>query len=294
MDAVTAQPDYAYSHIFPAEFPAPWACDWGEDEHGLYMAFRYRGVRQQLRWIVPGEFMMGSPESEAERWEDETPHRVILSRGFWLADTTCTQALWQAVMDDNPSHFKGEERPVEQVSWDDVQNFIARLNVMTPGEGFRLPTEAEWEYACRAGTTTPFGFGKQITPEQVNYNGNYPYAGGQEGLYREETVLVKTLPCNSWGLYQMHGNVWEWCRDWDGKYSTETVTGPTGPTEGVFRVLRGGCWFDDGRFARSAQRFATVPSHRVDFLGFRLARGQAACAGEKMRSGKTRLGVALL
>jgi formylglycine-generating enzyme len=262
------------SRALPTDFPAFWACDWGEDSYGLWMAFRYRAIRQQLRWIVPGEFMMGSPTSEADRDDDETPHRVILSQGFWLADTACTQALWQAVMGSNPSRFQGEELPVEQVSWNDVQDFIERLNTVAPGGGFRLPTEAEWEYACRAGTTTAFWFGDQITPEQVNYNGNYPYAGGRQGLYREATVTVKALPCNSWGLYQMHGNVWEWCQDWYGTYPKGTIVDPSGPSEGGPRVLRGGCWFIYGRFVRSAFRLHVGPGDRIDDSGFRRARGQ--------------------
>ena len=126
---------------------------------------------------------------------------------------------------------------------------VERLNKLAPDGGFRLPTEAEWEYACRAGTTTPFWFGDQINPEQVNYNGNYPYAGGQEGKYRAETVDVKALPCNGWGLYQMHGNVWEWCQDWYGAYPSATVADPVGPAAGADRVFRGGSWFGSARAA---------------------------------------------
>ena len=258
----------------------------GRDEYGLYADFRVGDVVQRLRWIVPGEFLMGSPESEAERYDDETQHRVILTQGYWLADTACTQALWQAVLGDNPSRFKGEGRPVETVSWDDTQRFIVRLNELVPEGGFRLPTEAEWEYACRAGTTTAFWFGDQISPEQVNYNGDYPYAGGQKGLNRGETVAVKALPCNGWGLYQMHGNVWEWCQDWYGDYPTETVVNPTGPERGEGRVLRGGGWFSSGGRARSAHRNADDPGLRNDLGGFRLARGQTSRQDEpEVRAG---------
>jgi formylglycine-generating enzyme required for sulfatase activity len=277
----------------------PWAEAFGRDEYGLYADFSMKDVSHRMRWIAPGEFAMGSPPDEAERFDDETLHQVILSRGFWLADTACTQALWQAVLERNPSHFKGADQPVEQVSWDDVQGFLTRLNAMMPGQDFRLPTEAEWEYACRAGTTSPFWFGEQITPEQVNYNGNYPYAGGTEGKYREETVPVKALPCNSWGLYQMHGNVWEWCQDWQGEYPTGTVIDPTGPDTGAGRVLRGGTWFNlgadrvlrgggwfhDGRHARAARRHAFRPGYRNLGIGFRLARGQAA-GGRRRRQKK--------
>src|SRR5262249_27829020 len=131
-----------------------WATDYGVDAYGLYAGFSVQGVSQRRRWIAPGELLMGSPESEPERLEDETQHLVILSRGFWLAETTCTQALWQAVMGNNPSQFQGPELPVEQVRWEDVQRFLSRLNAVLPDGGWRLPTEAQWEYACRAGTTT--------------------------------------------------------------------------------------------------------------------------------------------
>src|SRR5215831_7866753 len=147
------------SHTLPAEFPAPWAYAWGEDTSGLWMSFCYRGVQQCLRWIPPGEFHMGSAPAVRQRQSDETRHRVILSQGFWLADTACTQALWQVVMGENQSHFTGEERPVEQVSWEDVQRFLARINDAAPDLLLHLPTETEWEYACRAGTTTAFSFG---------------------------------------------------------------------------------------------------------------------------------------
>jgi hypothetical protein len=167
----------------------------------------------------------------------------MLSRGFWLADTACTQALWQAVTGAKPSYFKDDARnPVENVSWDEVQAFLSELNRRVPGLQARLPSEAEWEYACRAGTTTPFSFGDNITPEQVNYDGNYPYAGGEKGLYRQKTVPAGSLPANPWGLYEMHGNVWEWCADWYGDYPNTPQVDPTGPQTGASRVLRGGSW----------------------------------------------------
>lgn len=228
------------------------------------------GVIQNFVYIHPGEFMMGSPVSEVDRCYDEIQHRVILTQGFWLADTACTQALWEAVLGDNPSHFSGPYRPVENVSWDDTQRFIEQLNKLMPGGTFRLPTEAEWEYACRAGTTTAFWFGDQITPEQVNYDGNFPYAGGPKGQCRNKTVPVKALPCNGWGLYQMHGNVLEWCQDWYAEYPAVTVVDPTGPVEGELRVLRGGSWVDLGGRERSAIRFFDNPDTRDDDFSFRL------------------------
>ena len=174
--------------------------------------------------------MMGSDDTEAERYDAEDPHSVILNQGFWLAETTVTQSLWQAVMDENPSHFQQGESsnfPVENVSWDDVQGFIDKLNLRYSGLSLRLPWEAQWEYACRAGTTTHFSFGDNITPEQVNYDGTRPYAAGKKAVYREKTVAVKSFAANAWGLYEMHGNVWEWCADtWQKHLGTEQVTDP--------------------------------------------------------------------
>jgi len=144
---------------------------------------------------------------------------------------------------------------------------------MLPGLDLRLPAEAEWEYACRAGTQTPFSFGNTITTNQVNYDGNYPYTGGKKGKYREKTVEVGSLPCNSWGLYEMHGNIWEWCNDWYDEYRSGKIVDPVGPENGEFRVLRGGGWFDVGGLVRSADRFGFEPGNRVDFTGLRLARG---------------------
>lgn len=217
---------------------------------------------------------MGSPESEAERGSNEVQHPVTLTQGFWLTDTACTQALWQAVMNDNPSHFTGDPGlPVESVSWLDVQQFIERLNALFPDLQAKLPSEAQWEYACRAGTQTPFSFGGNVTPNQVNYHGNYPYADGGEGLYRGGTAPVKSLPPNPWGVYEMHGNVWEWCADWYGDYLHEAVIDPVGPDQGGLRVVRGGAWASDARHTRSAYRDEYWPDRRSSGLGFRLASG---------------------
>jgi len=171
----------------------------------------------------------------------------------------------------NPSRFKDDkDNPVENVSWNNAMEFIEKLNKLKPELNLRLPTEAEWEYACRAGTTTPFSFGENIIPDQVNYNGDHPYHGGKKGEYRGKTVPVKSLPPNPWGLYEMHGNVWEWCADWYGEYPTGSVVDPKGGN----RVLRGGSGFYSGRFCRSASRVFNPPGNRIDFIGFRLARGQ--------------------
>ena len=268
------------SFVLPDPFPPPWASEWEEDaEWGLAATLVLNGVRQTFRWIQPGTFLMGSPEREPLRdpWR-EIQHEVTLTRGYWLADTACTQSLWQAVMGDNPSQFNDDPTlPVETVSWNDVQTFLDRLNAQVPGLDAGLPSEAQWEYACRAGTTTPFSFGENITPEQVNYNGNYPYAGGEKGEYRRGTVPVKSLPPNPWGLYEMHGNVWEWCADWFSDYPPGPQTDPSGPPEGVLRVLRGGSWDANGQFCRAAYRNRFVPDGRDGFnggIGFRLAPGQ--------------------
>jgi formylglycine-generating enzyme required for sulfatase activity len=271
-----------FTATFPPIFPAPWACEWGEDRFGLFMVLNYQGVRQRFRWIAPGTFKMGSPETESERYEDEVLHSVTLTQGFWLADSACTQALWTAVMSENPSRFQDDiNNPVENVNWEDAQRFIARLNEAIPDLHARLPSEAEWEYACRAGTSTPFSFGENITPVQVNYDGNYPYADGAKGLNRQKTVAVKSLPPNAWGLYEMHGNVWEWCADLFGDYAPEAAVDPSGPEEGSYRVLRGGSWFIYGGYARSAPRHRYDPALRDDGIGFRLALGRPGASGQE-------------
>ncbi|MEI7702545.1 MAG: formylglycine-generating enzyme family protein, partial [Planctomycetia bacterium] len=194
-------------------------------------------------------------------------------RGFWLADTACTQELWEAVMGSNPSFFKGEKRmlrPVEQVSFEDVSEFLGKLNQLVPHGMLTLPTEAQWEYACRAGTTTPFSFGDTMTTDQVNFDGNHPYGNSPKGVYRKETVEVQSLPANRWGLHQMHGNVWEWCSDWYAEYLSQPQVDPTGPATGSYRVFRGGSWCDVARLVRSACRHWFGPGARSSSLGFRL------------------------
>ena len=258
-----------------------WAEVLGQDRYGLYADLNLNGITQRFRWIPPGVFMMGSPESEPERYDDESQHEVTLRLGYWLADTACTQALWLAVMGENPRRFNDDlNNPVDSVRWNDCQQFIQRLNGLIPDLAARLPTEAEWEYACRAGTTTPFSFGDNITTEQVNYNGNYPYNNGKNGEYRQKTVAVKSLSANPWGLYEMHGNVWEWCADWFGDYPTTAVENPTGPTAGATRVVRGGAWLIYGRFVRSAYRSRNAPDFRNFNLGFRLALGHSGAASQ--------------
>jgi formylglycine-generating enzyme required for sulfatase activity len=217
---------------------------------------------------------MGSPESEKLRNKNETQHRVMLTQGFWLAQTEVTQAQWKAVMGSNPSSFFGDTLPVDSVSWNDATEFIKRLNAKLGQELYRLPTEAEWEYACRAGTTTPFHTGQNLTTDQANYHGNYPYEGFPKGKYRGTTVPVGSFPGNAWGLQEMHGNLWEWCQDWYSAYTAGEQADPNSADHGQNRVLRGGSWYVDGWFCRSATRFGFRPGSRNAVTGFRLARGQ--------------------
>lgn len=258
-------------------FPPTWGSKRGEDSTGFWTSLTVDNACQVFRWIPPGQFLMGSDESEKGRANNEIQHKVVLSSGYWLADTPVTQGLWKAVMGDNPSDFKGMERPLENVTFDDVQRFIKALNESMDGSqddpGFRLPTEAEWEYACRAGTSTPVCFGSNISTEQVNFNGNYPYADAEDGLFREKTVDVKALPSNDWGLYQMHGNVWEMCSDWFGEYSKEEQVDPQGAHKSEARVIRGGSWIARARRVRSAYRGSWKPEEHGCITGFRLAQG---------------------
>ena len=228
----------------------------------------------KFAWIPPGTFLMGSPKEEQEREANEVPHKVTLSKGFYMGVYPVTQEQWQAVMDDIFFALKLESEeekdlPVENVSWEDCQTFIKKLRKRDK-KAYRLPTEAEWEYACRAGKTTPFHFGNTISTEQVNYDGNYTYGNGKKGVYRQKTTPVGSFPANAFGLYDMHGNVWEWCRDWFGAYPPNDVLDPQGPDAGKSRVLRGGCWRSGPAGCRSAFRFGSKPGDRSDIIGFRL------------------------
>ncbi len=248
------------------------------DSFGLTACISFQGkVMQRFRWLEPGQFFMGSPEDEPEReiWGKETRHEVRLSHGFWLADTLVTQELWQLVMQNNSSKFRGKDHPVDSVSWEDAQRFLQQLNVLLPGLNARLPTEAEWEYACRAGTSTAFSFGSRITPEQVNYNGQFPCSCAAKGLFRRKTAPVRSLPANAWGFYEIHGNLWEWCQDWwQEDLGPEAALDPHGPEQGEFRVVRGGSWFLGGKGVRSAVRGKFAPNFRSDRVGFRIACAQ--------------------
>ena len=220
-------------------------------------------------WIAPGNFMMGSPASEPNRGGDELQHEVVLSSGFWLSDHEVTQAEYEEVMGANPSYFKGSDRPVETVSWNDAMLYCQKLTEreraagrITAGQAYRLPTEAEWEYAARAGTTGP---------RYGEYNAIAWY-GANSG---SQTRVVKEKVPNAWGLYDMIGNVWEWCSDWYGGYPSESSINPTGPTVGSKRVRRGDAYYSQEKFSRAAQRLSTEPESRSRDVGFRPALGVA-------------------
>jgi formylglycine-generating enzyme required for sulfatase activity len=221
-------------------------------------------------------FQMGSPKSEAERGSDERQHRVCINQDYYLGKYEVTQAQWKKVMGDNPSRFKGDNKPVEKVSWNDVQVFIKKLNQKT-GLKYRLPTEAEWEYAARAGTQTPFYTGRCINTQQANYDGHHDYngCGAKTGLYREETVAVGSFQPNSWGLYDMAGNVYEWtCSVYDKDYGgAESQCKSNNHANNYRFVLRGGSWLGKPDYIRSAYRFRFPADLRnFDFIGFRLSR----------------------
>ncbi len=217
-----------------------------------------------MRLIPPGRFWMGSPDREKDRGSYEKRHRVIISKAFYVGKYEVTQAQWQKVMGKNPAHFQdsGSNAPVECVSWNDCQEFCKNA-------GVKLLTEAQWEYACRAGTTTPFNLGENMTTDQVNYYGDYPYAGGAKGKYRGKTVVCGSLPnANAWGCYDFHGNVWEWCQDKFQEYSGDNISDPE-YQNGSSCLLRGGSWNSFGYLCLSARRSGGVPDSQRNRVGLR-------------------------
>lgn len=225
-------------------------------------------------FVPPGTFTMGVLSDKEEKGDNSFLHQVILTKGFYMQTTETTQEQWRELMGNNPSFFKecGDDCPVEQVSWNEVQQFIKRLNQAERTNKYRLPTEAEWEYACRAGTKTPFSFGACLSTIQANYCGDYPFFGCEKGVYREKPVSVKSFPPNPWGLIGMHGNVWEWCQDRFGQYPSGNVTDPLGPSSGKVRVYRGGGWNSYAKACRSGNRSGNEQTKRFANLGFRLVR----------------------
>ncbi len=224
------------------------------------------GVELDLVYVPAGSYMMGSNE-----YDDEKPiHRVNLS-AFYMSKYAITQQQYEAIMGTNPAHFKGVDRPVEFVSWDDGMEFCQKLSQRT-GNTYSLPSESQWEYACRAGTTTPFCFGETISTDLVNYNGNYTYGKGLKGKYQEQTTSVGDFPPNAFGLYDMHGNVWEWCLDtWHENYNSA-------PTDGIAWVendrdshlIRGGSWYYLPGICRSSFRGWDMGDIQCDIIGFRV------------------------
>jgi formylglycine-generating enzyme required for sulfatase activity len=231
--------------------------------------------------IPAGEFQMGSPDKETGRQSDEGPQHQVKLGSFFMGQTAVTQAQWQVVaglpkqqleLKDQPSRFQGANRPVEQVSWEEAEEFCRRLSVRT-GRDYSLPSEAQWEYACRGGTTTAFSFGEKLTPELANYNGNFTYASGLKGVYRQKTTEVGSFPANGWGMHDMHGNVWEWCLDpWHGSYEGAPADGSVWTAGGgEIKLLRGGSWDYYPKYCRSAYcRCYNLPVFRGGIIGFRV------------------------
>ena len=266
--------------------------------------YRTLAAPTNLVWILPGTFDMGSPGSEAERGTDETQHTVTLTKGFGMGKYAVTQGEYLALMGTNPSYFNGDRsgspyddinygidltRPVEQVSWDDATNYCARLTQqeraagrLLAGWAYRLPTESEWEYACRAGTTTAFHYGSALLNGMANFDTSNEYDAEVGSIttnttgigYLGRTTAVGSYQPNAWGLYDMHGNLWEWCLDWYGAYPPGSVSDPPGGTSGPGRVDRGGGWGTYGTFCRSAQRSYDPPSDGQPYAGFRVVLAQ--------------------
>jgi formylglycine-generating enzyme required for sulfatase activity len=302
----------------------PWSEDWADlaavavDASGsigvkVPMFYRVRGVPanpdpEQLAWIPPGTFTMGSPVTEAERQrggQDETQHEVTISQGFWMGKYEVTQAEYLEVVGANPSYFRNgiqpitepetgmagmegpvteeSRHPVETVTWYDANNYCdlitdreSTAGLLPEGYVYRLPTEAEWEYACRAGTTTSHHYGDQLLSGGANFWGAQEYDASvgtidnPSGIYLGRTSPVGTYPPNAWGLHNMHGNVYEWCQDWHGNYQAGPVVDPVGPASGSQRAIRGGVWWNRGRGCRSASRNSAEASIKGELLGFRV------------------------
>ena len=247
-------------HPLASGCPPRWASQWGEDEYGPWCRFDIGDANQTLRWIPPGQFLMGSPDNEESRNANEGPqHRVTICRDFWLFDTPCTQALWQAVTAKKSlSRFGGQNHPVENVSLPECMEFMQYLNKRMPGLNLRLPTEAEWEYSCRAGNAdVRYGALTEIAWFSTNS--------------KSQTHDVKSKQPNDWGLHDMLGNVWEWCEDsWMRPYSKKSQSDPlfTHTGDGI-RVIRGGSWRNAAQYVRAAFRYKPKSKDRHDNLGFR-------------------------
>ena len=259
----------------PAPAPSPDQTPTGTPKAGDRKVETVNGVEFAFRWCPAGTFMMGSPTNEEGRYDDEEKqHSVTLTKGFWMMETEVTQKQWKAVMGNLPDcGFKGDDLPVERVSWNDCQEFCKKCKSL--GMPVQLPTEAQWEYACRAGSTTAYFWGNALSGDKANCDGNHPCGTTTKGKYLEKTTPVGSYEANAWGLYDMHGNVWEWCADyWNKEYPSGSVTDPVGPSTGSYRVYRGGSWSSYARCCRSACRSCYGPGYRSYFLGFRVVKGQ--------------------
>jgi formylglycine-generating enzyme required for sulfatase activity len=244
-------------------------------------------IGMKLAHIPAGKFMMGSPAAEEERDPEELQHEVTISKPFFMGVHEVTQRQWEKVMGKNSSHFKqvDSDFPVDQVRWVEAVDFCNRLSNLADenkaGRVYRLPTEAEWEYACRAGTTTTFHVGNALSSKQANFDGQFPFGNADKGPTVRKPVKVGSYPPNAWGLFDMHGNVAEWCADWydPDYYKSSPKANPNGPAKGVmatgfpkdfFRVVRGGCWLDEARACRSAYRFRLQSTEPYRWVGFRV------------------------
>lgn len=243
---------------------------WHQQQDDVFI----NSIGMEFKLIRTGSFLMGSPADEKDRNSDEGIHLVEIKDPFYLGIYEVTQAQWRAVMGNNPSCFKGDDRPVEQVSWNDVSVFIRKLNAREATDKYRLPKEAEWEYACRSGTNSPFSFGNCLSTKEANYNGNYPYQGCLKGEYLGKTLPVGSLRVNAFGLYDMHGNVGEWCQDRYDKYYyfSSPSHDSRGPATGANRVIRGCGWYLPSYLCRSAHRSIYGQDYYCDAIGFRLLR----------------------
>jgi formylglycine-generating enzyme required for sulfatase activity len=243
----------------------------------------------KLALIPAGKFQMGSPADEEERDRDEAQHEVVITKPFYLGVHEVTQGQYQKVMNNNPSFFNSTrggspDHPAENVQWKHATEFCERLSALAEekkaGRRYRLPTEAEWEYACRAGTTTSFHYGKSLSAKQANFDGNFPYGGADKGPHLRQPAKVGLYQPNGFGLYDMHGNVSEWCADYYDKdyYQNSPKEDPKGPAKGVvptdfgefYRVIRGGSWLDEARGCRCAYRFRAMPTEPYRLIGFRV------------------------
>jgi formylglycine-generating enzyme required for sulfatase activity len=300
------QPGTVASVEWASSVLGPWTNSWDDlaavtaDSNGairvsvpMFYRVRCYAVPTNLVAIPAGSFVMGSPTNEPTRITNETQHTVTLTKGFCMGKCEVTQAEYLAVMGNNPSYFTAANgygtdlsRPVETVSWYDAVAYCAALTArersagrLPAGYGYRLPTESEWEYACRAGTTTAFHYGAALRSGMANFDGHYEYppCGGStwycrnpSGIYLARTTSVGSYAPNAWGLYDMHGNIWEWCQDWYGTYPSGSVSDPQGAPSGSSRVFRGGSWHYYASDCRSAARYYYYPPHRRDLIGFRV------------------------